>query len=61
MAICKSCGAYYRVTPYNSTSICDTCYNHAEELYPSEDDLKKDIDDVVHKDGCYTVKPVFYD
>lgn len=61
MAICSTCSSYYRITPYNNTSVCDSCYSHADELYPSEDEVKKEIDDVVHKDGSYKVKPVFYD
>lgn len=58
--ICSSCGAYFRQSPYNNSTICDVCYNHADELFPDDEEVRQEVENVMHKDGSYRVMPVFY-
>ena len=61
MPFCSSCGSYYRTSPWNNSDICDVCYEHAEDTYPSEEEVQTEVDQVLHKDGSYKVKLIFYD
>jgi hypothetical protein len=50
MAICISCGTYYRLSPYNSSNECDGCY----ELAPSvtyDAEYNADVEQIVNPSG----------
>jgi hypothetical protein len=58
MAICISCGTYYRLSPYNSSNECDGCY----ELAPSgayDPDYNVDVDQIINPSG--KTKAYIYD
>ncbi len=58
MAICITCGAYYRLSPYNSSSECDSCY----EISPSvayDDVYSADVEQIVNPTG--KTKAYIYD
>lgn len=35
MATCKTCGAYYKLTPYNQTQECDDCLDAIPGIFDS--------------------------
>lgn len=38
MAKCKTCGDYYRKSPYNNTAECDNCIDQVDRPYLDEED-----------------------
>lgn len=43
MAQCSVCGDYYRITPFNTTQVCESCIFEAESSEELDPDTALDI------------------
>lgn len=57
---CQSCGRHFLPTK-GSKTICPLCLSEDADISLDDEDAKECIEEVLHGNGCYTVKPVFYD
>jgi hypothetical protein len=56
MAVCATCGNYYRLTVYNETEVCDECLA-PEDIYEEiDDDMQVEIFNIKNPSGRVPAK-----